>query len=56
MTNDELVTTIRVLQNEIEVLETRIKPQATGHLHTAISVINERIDELVDEVKGIPNG
>tara|TARA_B110000285_G_scaffold214687_1_gene260326 strand:- start:757 stop:930 length:174 start_codon:yes stop_codon:yes gene_type:complete len=38
---------IRFLQDEIEILESRIKPSATGHLHTAISVLNGRVDELV---------
>lgn len=53
MTNDELVNTIRVLQSEIEVQKTRIQPHATGHIHTAIGVLEDRVDELVNEVKGV---
>jgi len=53
MTNDELVNTIRVLQSEIEVQKTRIQPHDTGHIHTAIGVLEDRVDELVNEVKGV---
>ncbi len=47
MTKDELIEHIGVLKKEIEVLTTRLKLHGTGHLHTAISVINGRIDELI---------
>ena len=47
---DEILNTIRVLRGELEVLSSRLKPHATGHLHTAIGVINGRIDELIEEV------
>ena len=50
MTNqDELVQTIKVLRQEVEVLTTRLRPAGTGHLHTAIGVINGHIDELIEE-------
>ena len=39
---------IKILRAEVEILTSRVKPQATGHLHTAIGVINGRIDELVE--------
>jgi hypothetical protein len=44
---DELVETIKVLRQEVEVLTTRLRPGGTGYLHTAIDVINGRIDELI---------
>ena len=47
---EEIINTIKVLRQEIEVLTTRLKPAGTGHLHTAIGVINKRIDELIEEV------
>lgn len=31
---------------EIEVLKSKIQPHDTGHIHTAISVLNERIAEI----------
>ena len=46
---EEIIDAIKVLRNEVEVLTSRLKPHATGHLHTAIGVINSRIDELIEE-------
>ena len=47
MTEQELTQTIKVLRKEVEVLTSRLKPASTGHLHTAIGVLNSRIDELI---------
>ena len=46
---EEIIDAIRVLRNEVEVLTSRLKPHATGHLHTTIGVLNSRIDELIEE-------
>ena len=35
-----------VIRNEIEILKSRLQPHDTGHLHTAISVLEERLKEL----------
>tara|TARA_B100000965_G_scaffold370183_1_gene358111 strand:- start:399 stop:590 length:192 start_codon:yes stop_codon:yes gene_type:complete len=40
-----------VLLDEIEILRRRIKPQATGHLYTAISVLQDRVGELEKKYK-----
>ena len=37
---------LAVLQDEIEIHKSRLQPHDTGHLHTAISVIQNRITEL----------
>ena len=37
---------LAVLQDEIEIHKSRLEPHDTGHLHTAISVIKHRIEEL----------
>ena len=37
---------IAVLEDEIEIHKSRLEPHDTGHLHTAISVIQHRIDEI----------
>ena len=37
---------LAVLQDEIEIHKSRLEPNDTGHLHTAISVIQNRIEEL----------
>ena len=47
MTTDERINTIKVLRNEVEFLTLRIRERGTGHLHTTIGVLNERIDELI---------
>ncbi len=44
---EEIINTIKVLRKEVEVLTTRLRSAGTGHLHTAIGVINGRIDELI---------
>ena len=53
MTNDELVSTIKILVSEIEVQKTRIQPHDTGHIHTTIGVLEDRVEELLNEVKGV---
>ena len=37
---------LAVLQDEIEIHKSRLEPHDTGHLHTAISVIIRRIEEI----------
>ncbi len=43
----ELIAAIKVLRKEVEILTSRLEPTDTGHLHTAINVINSRIDEMI---------
>ena len=43
----EIVEVIKVLRKEVEILTSRLEPHDTGHLHTAISVLNSRIDEML---------
>ena len=40
---------VEILKKEISVLEERIEERATGHIHTAISVLKKRVEELEDE-------
>ena len=49
MNYDRLVT-LKVLQQEISVLRTKIMPEDSGHIYTAISVIKDRIQELEQEL------
>jgi hypothetical protein len=37
---------IDVLTSQIEYLKTEIREHSTGHIHTAISVLNHRIQQL----------
>ena len=47
--NERFNMRIKVLEVEVEVLQSRVKEHATGHIITAIGVINGRIDELRKE-------
>ena len=44
VSRDEVI--LAVLKDEIEIHKSRLEPHDTGHLHTAISVIQYRITEL----------
>ena len=43
---ESIVNKANALENEIEVLKSRLQDHDTGHLHTAISVLEERVKEL----------
>ena len=38
--------TIKVLKEQVEIFTSRLEPHDTGHLHTTISVLTHRIEEL----------
>ena len=40
----------KILQSEIKLLESRLEPHDTGHIHTAISVLHHRCLELEEEI------
>ena len=43
---------INVLENEMDILASRLKPTETGHLHTTIHTLQHRIEELQKELDG----
>ena len=43
---ESIVNQANALENEIEVLKSRLQDHDTGHLHTAIGVLEERVKEL----------
>lgn len=45
------VDRLLILIEEISIIKSKIKPQATGHLHTTISVLNERVEEITNKLK-----
>tara|TARA_R100001594_G_scaffold29494_1_gene54987 strand:+ start:220 stop:384 length:165 start_codon:yes stop_codon:yes gene_type:complete len=45
-TDSVAILTKQVLKSEVEVLKSRLQPQDTGNLYTAIAVMEERIAEL----------
>jgi hypothetical protein len=43
---DSVMNKVNVLESEISLLKSRLQDHDTGHLHTAISVLEERVKEL----------
>jgi hypothetical protein len=41
-----IMNKVNVLESEIEVLKSRLQDHDTGHLHTAISILQERVKEI----------
>ena len=39
-----------MLLEEIATLQRRIKPEDTGHIHTTISVLEERVEEITKKL------
>ena len=50
MDRNEKLNHMLALTEEINVLTQRIKPQATGYIHTTISTLRSRVDELKKEL------
>ena len=47
LTQDEAIIHMQVLRREIDILRNRLQPEDTGHLHTAIRVLEERLNECM---------
>jgi len=45
---------VKALELEIAILKTRLQPHDTGHIHTAIAVLEARIAEILGENHGRP--
>ena len=41
----------RALREEITVLQERIQPHDTGHIHTTISTLEERVKEINKQIE-----
>jgi len=44
--SSRLMNHVRALKEEINVLKERIQPHDTGHIHTTISTLEERVKEI----------
>lgn len=42
---------LSVLESEVRLLQDRLEPHDSGHIHTAISVLTERIVELKEDIR-----
>ena len=40
---------MQVIQSEIDILRDRIQEHDTGHIHTTIGVLNQRLEEMNKE-------
>jgi len=40
-----------VLQEEIAYQKSKLQPHDTGHIHTTINVLEERVSELEDKIR-----
>ena len=40
------------LMEEIATLQSRLRPEDTGHLHTTISTLQSRVEEIRGELNG----
>jgi|TARA_Y100000296_G_C5073886_1_gene206305 hypothetical protein len=45
-----LMNHMNVLIEEIKILEKRIEPHDTGHIHTTISTLRSRVEELQNDM------
>ena len=43
--------TIKVLKEQVAIFTSRLEPHDTGHIHTTISTLKDRIGELENERK-----
>ena len=49
--SSRLMNHVRALQEEINVLKGRIQPHDTGHIHTTINTLEERVEEINEELE-----
>mgnify|MGYP001390370060 FL=1 len=49
--SSRLMNHVKALSEEINVLRERIQPHDTGHIHTTISTLEERVQEINEELE-----
>ena len=49
--SSRLMNHVRALKEEINVLKERIQPHDTGHIHTTISTLEERVQEINEQLE-----
>ena len=50
MNRNDKLNHMLALTEEINVLTQRIQPRATGHIHTTINTLRDRVGELKEEL------
>ena len=43
-------TRLTILREEVELLKEQLRPHDTGHIHTAISVLNNQISDIEETI------
>ena len=51
MTRNDKLNHMMTLIEEVSILRQRVKPQATGYLHTTINTLQDRITELKTQLQ-----
>jgi len=51
MSRSKLMNHLVHLKDEVNILKMRLQPEDTGHIHTTIGVLEERIKEVEKELK-----
>ncbi len=51
MSRSKMMNHVAHLKDEIQFLKSRLQPSATGHIHTTIGVLEERVEEISKELK-----
>ena len=49
--SSRLMNHVKALNDEINVLQERLQPHDTGHIHTTISTLEERVQEINKELE-----
>ena len=49
-TKKEKMNHMFALMNEVKILVGRLQPENTGHIHTTIDTLNERVEEIKHEL------
>ena len=49
--SSRLMNHVRMLNEEITVLKGRIQPHDTGHIHTTISTLEDRVKEINQQIE-----
>jgi len=49
--SSRLMNHVRALQEEINVLKGRLQPHDTGHIHTTINTLEQRVQEMNEELE-----
>lgn len=56
LTQDEAVIHMQVLRREVDILKSRLEPTDTGHIRTTISVLEDRLREIMGVIFGDRKG